>query len=526
MRRVMCVWCPLWPIQRLRSAGMKHRSGSEDPGAMVIFAEGRRGFQVTVCSPEASEWGIRAGMPLGEAQSLLPVSSRKTSRPPRRSGVHGEKPSSLPVLKRADPAADRSRLQELAHHCQIYSPLVGIEEAPSPESLWLDISGSEVLFGGERGLAEKLRDDLARQGIQVRVAVADAWGAAWGISHYGETEISLVPPGQQTNWLSSLPIAALRITSSVKQSLQSLDVMTIGQLLRIPRASLPSRFGKELVRRIDQALGLAPELLQAERLAEPVFEEWLFEEPVSDRQTLDQICEVLLERLLTRLVASRAGLRELACHWLGTVTEPTRLRLLRPTTEKRHLTELLRLQNQQRVFMSGVQGVRMEVVEVGLPPLRQATLFGDDTGDEHPQALAELVDRLSMRLGRQAVLRPRLIPDPQPEFAFESVPWLDSPASTEKEAIGIASHLRCRPLRLLRSPQPLVVQQFSTEGLPIRIQRSTVIRASGPERIEVGWWRGLDVKRDYYRLSLANGAILWAFVDRDTGDWFLHGLFV
>ena len=516
MRRVMCVWCPLWPIQRLRSAGL----------GVVIFAEGRRGLQVTVCSPEAAEWGIRAGMPLGEAQSLLPVSSHKTSHSPRRNGGQQEKLPALPVLKRADPSADRSRLLELALHCQIYSPLVGMEEASSPESLWLDISGSEVLFGGERGLAEKLQNDFAQQGIHVRVAIADSWGAAWGISHYGEAEISLVPPGQQTNWLSPLPIAALRIPQSVKQTLQSLDVMTIGQLLRIPRASLPSRFGKELVRRIDQALGLAPELLQPERLAEPVFEEWLFEEPVSDRQSIDHVCEILLERLLTRLVASRAGLRELACHWLGTATEPTLLRLLRPTTEKRHLTELLRLQNERRVFLSGVQGIRMEVIEVGLPPLRQATLFEDDAGDQHPQALAELVDRLSMRLGRQAVLRPRLVPDPQPEFAFESVPWLDAQASAKQETIVSASQLRCRPLRLLRSPQPLVVQQFSTEGLPTLVQRSTVIRTSGPERIEVGWWRGLDVKRDYYRLSLANGAILWAFVDRDTGNWFLHGLFV
>ena len=266
MRRVMCVWSPLWPIQRLRSAGLKSSDGSGAPCArgvrgeetraqqvatsaqqttsvvrgspdlaqrpaeglpsesigkqklpestehppMVIFAEGRRGFQVTVCSHEASKWGIRVGMPLGEAQSLLPVSSAKTPRPPRRNGAQRGKPPALPVLKRADPAADRSRLQELALHCQTYSPLVGIEEALSPESLWLDISGSEVLFGGERGLAEKLQDDLAQQGVQVRVAVADSWGAAWGVSHYGEADISLVPPGQQTDWLSPLSIAALR----------------------------------------------------------------------------------------------------------------------------------------------------------------------------------------------------------------------------------------------------------------------------------------------------------------------------
>ncbi len=53
-----------------------------------------------------------------------------------------------------------------------------------------------------------------------------------------------------------------------------------------------------------------------------------------------------------------------------------------------------------------------------------------------------------------------------------------------------------------------------------------MVRITGPERIETGWWRGPDAKRDYYRLDLANGAALWAFIDRDTGGWFLHGLFV
>jgi protein ImuB len=547
----MCVWFPLWPVQRLRSgrrgpspALESGQTSARAPGPsrplrpLIFFTEGRRGFEVVVYSSEAKEWGVRIGMPLGEVQSLLPCPPQRVSRPGLNAGsgsgsyARGREPGPgptpklrLPVLKRFDPVADRLRLQKIAQSCLGYSPLVGLEESAAPESLWLDISGSEALFAGEQGLAERVRSDLAKQGIQVRVAIADSWGAAWGASHFGEAEIALIPAGQQERVLAPLPVAALRISDSVCRSLEALDVKTIGQLLRLPRSSLPSRFGKDLVRRLDQALGLAPELLIAERLVEPLRAEWLFEDPVVDRQTLDHVCEALLEQLLAKLDQRRAGLRELACHWLGTGTEPTTLRLLRPTTDRRHLQGLLRLQCERRVFTAGVHGIRMEVVEMGLSVIRQATLFGDDE-DKHPQALAELVDRLSTRLGRQGVLRMRLTTDPQPEFSYETVPWLDARGTPEESGIAVASRLRCRPLRLLRVPQPLVIQAVSAVGLPDRVHQSAVVRINGPERIETGWWRGPDLKRDYYRLDLANGTMLWVFVDRETRRWFLHGLFV
>ncbi len=567
MPRVMCVWCPLWPVQRLRSQRLAQPLGLRDERAaplsppapqhlqypqhpqhppisslpqrasdpptpnpsndarenpVVFFSEGRRGFEVVVCSPEAMDWGIRVGMPLGEVRSLLPIPARVT---PGAKGRTGLKRLRRPILKRFDPVGDRLRLQAIAVDCIAYSPLVGLDEGASPESIWLDISGSEALFGGEQGLAGHLQNALAKQGVHVRVAIADSWGAAWAVSHFGKSEISLVPSGQQESWLATLPLAALRIPDSIRRVLQTLDIVTIGQLMRLPRASLPSRFGKELIRRLDQATGVAPELLTPERPVEPIFAEWLFEEPVADRQTLDHVCELLFERLLTMLDERRAGLRELACHWLGTSTEPTSLRLLRPTTDRRHLFGLLRLQCERRGFARGVHGVRMEVVEMGLSVVRQATLFADDPSDKNPQALAELVDRLSLRLGRQAVLRPRLTHDSQPEFACETLPWLDARASNVTETIISISQLRCRPFRLLETPQPLRFQAISAAGLPSRINQSPVVSVSGPERIETGWWRGPDVKRDYYRFDLASGSRLWGFVDRDTGLWFLHGIF-
>ena len=426
-----------------------------------------------------------------------------------------------------DSATDRSLLRKIALDYYAYSSLVGLEESTAVESIWLDISSNEELWGGEHPLSETILAEMARRGLQVRVAIADSWGAAWAVSHYGGDKITLIPAGQQAKWLAPLPIAALRVSETIRQALCALGILKIDQLMRLPRESLSSRFGKELIQRLDQALGFAPEILTAERSVEPLFVEWLFEEPVSDRQSIDHVCSVLLERLLKFLDERHAGLRELSCRWLGTAAEPTLLRLLRPTTDRRHLLALLRLQCEQRVFFSGIHGVRMEVVEMGFLSVRQTSLFGDEIDAKNPQALAELVDRLSLRLGHEAVLRLRMIPDSQPEFACESSAWLKDPRVQKREPIANLSRLRCRPLCLFRSPKPIFVRgALETTGLPSSVNQSAVTHISGPERIETGWWRGLDIKRDYYRIRLANGSTLWAFVDCDTGFWFQQGLFL
>jgi protein ImuB len=517
----MCVWCPLWPVQRL----LAEQPELERSRPIILFTESRRGLSVAACSLDAVRAGICVGMPLGEARSLLPGTTTRVKSPGR---PHRNPPP--PIFRRADPAADRVRLRQLALHCQRYSPLAGLEEAVEPESIWLDISGSESLFGGEERLIETIRVDFAQQGFQVRIAIADTWGTAWAVSHFGPTVVCVVAPGRQAEALSPGPVAALRVPLPTAQALQTLDVSTIGGFLRLPRTAVPSRFGKDLLRRLDQALGELPELLTAERLLEPLFAEWEFEVPVADRQTFEHVLGVLLDQVLSQLQERRASLRELNCRWLGSTTEPISLRLLRPTTDRRHLLELLWLQCERRVFVNGIRGIRMELIEMGLPPIKQTRLFEDDadSAERHQQALAELVDRLGSRLGSQSVLRPALRPDSQPEYACECVPWLSagaappSPAATEPSR----SQLRCRPLRLLRSPQPLTIGAASWNGSPTRVQDSPVVRIAGPERIEAGWWRGPDARRDYYRVDLASGTTLWAFIDRTTGRWFLHGLFV
>ena len=65
-----------------------------------------------------------------------------------------------------------------------------------------------------------------------------------------------------------------------------------------------------------------------------------------------------------------------------------------------------------------------------------------------------------------------------------------------------------------------MVRQFHCAGVD-----HTVVRCQGPERIETGWWRGGDVRRDYFMVETTDGTRWWIFHRLDDGRWFLHGCF-
>jgi protein ImuB len=52
-----------------------------------------------------------------------------------------------------------------------------------------------------------------------------------------------------------------------------------------------------------------------------------------------------------------------------------------------------------------------------------------------------------------------------------------------------------------------------------------VADAWGPERIETGWWRHNDIRRDYYIVTTHVGNRFWLFRCQRSGGWFLHGCF-
>ncbi len=85
-----------------------------------------------------------------------------------------------------EPAADRRSLEKLAEACEQFSPRVAVEEGDEPESLLLDISNLEHLYGSEAKLIRRVEKFFKRRGYRMRLAVAETVGAAWAAVHFEE----------------------------------------------------------------------------------------------------------------------------------------------------------------------------------------------------------------------------------------------------------------------------------------------------------------------------------------------------
>jgi protein ImuB len=473
---------------------------------------------VVACSRAARRLGITVGMLHADAESLA------------GKGVRFEPHDRL---------ADVQRLRELVAVCHQFSPVVAIDPAELPEALFLDATGCGIGFGGEFAFVGQVVHAVHRKKYWAFAAMADTVGAAWAVARHGagqrlfemepRARVTVVSPGEQLEALRPLPIEALRPSPIIVEVLGDLNVVRIEQLLALPREQLPSRFGTELLTSIDRATGALPEGLKPERMVEPLEARWSFESPVANSQVLLRVFEELLGRLLKEVHGQDVGFQKLLW-WLGVdkhdqVCQP--VELLRPTASLRDLLDLIRLQLERLRLPGEVTDISVRAAVVAPLVYRQGDLFGGRVGFNRPDDVTGLIERLSSRLGNAAVLRPRLVADAQPELAFGFDPWLA--ASDRSREMHRSPIPLMRPPCLKDRPEAVRVMSASANGPPGWVQwedrEYAIERTWGPERIETGWWRGADVRRDYYVVETTEGERLWLFRDLAAGGWFVQGIF-
>jgi protein ImuB len=441
-----------------------------------------------------------------------------------------------------DPGEDLRALERLAEWATCFSPTVGLEEGPRPQSLLLDITGCAACFGGEDQLLHRAACELKAEGWVGRIAVADTVGAAWGLAHCGRTPCR-VPPGKTPEALLPLGVAALRLPLDALHLLAQLGIERVAQVVDLPRDSVPARFGSTILQRLDQALGRLPELIVPHRPPAEVRAQFSFEHPTDRLDAVTHVLEQLTEHLHEVLQTRHLGARQVECLLHHEAAPPTRaeVSLSRPSRSPRHITRLLRTRLEQVRVAEPVSALSLHVAVAESLTDTQSELLETERQPDR-EGLAVLIDHLSNRLGRAAVTRVRLVPDPQPEYACRFEPLVrapgDVPATGRRPKKGSFSSPSngsdgrfpfTRPLRLWPTPEPIVVLSVVPEGPPIRMQWAgtdyRVLRSWGPERIETGWWRDDDVRRDYYVTSTDRGNRFWIFRRRDDGRWFLHGCF-
>jgi len=440
----------------------------------------------------------------------------------------------------ADAAADARFLDAIAEACQRYTPLVALDP---PDGILLDISGCAHLFGGEGNLCDDLLARMTRWGFSACTAIAGTIGAASALARFGERELpSLHFDAREC--LGPLPLAALRLPQETVAALARLGLKRIGDILDLPRAPLAARFGADLLRQLDRALGREHEPLSPRLPVAPYVAEKSFHEPIAREEDVLASIERLATRLETALAARGEGAKRLELALFRTdgavkrIATGTSRPLRDPQAIRALFVERLTALGDEIDPGFGFDLARLSVLNAEPCPDEQIGL-----GAREDQAeLDRLVDRLSARLGRRRVSRLIARDSHIPELAAASMP---AQAMTRAELgwdvfrrFRAAAGLSARPLRLLAKPEPIAdIFALVPDGPPARFRwrraLHEVVRAEGPERIEGAWWSEEGgPARDYFHVEDQAGLRFWIFragLYRDMAPapprWFLHGIY-
>ncbi len=460
--------------------------------------------RVIVCADAAARrLGLKAGLTIAHAQALVP---------------------DLTIMD-ADPDADEAGLKNLAVWCMGYSPIVALD---APDGLFIEIAGSAHLFGGEAALLADLVSRLDGRSIAVHAAIADTPGAAWALARCGGEAVA--PPGGTAAAIADLPVSALRIPDETVATLDRLGIATIGQVATLPRAPLVKRFGAELARRLDQALGEAAEPLVPLIPPEVITRRAVFAEPIGDPDDLRRVIAHLSDALCPDLRQAGLGIRrvDLLFHRVDRTSQALTARTARPSRDPAHIGRLL-ADNLDEVDPGfGIE--EAVIVATRVEPLSEQQMQARAlAGEDEERELDELVDRLTARLGRDRVFRVVPVESDLPERSLARVPPL-APARNATWPKGLL-----RPSILIDPPEPVVALAVAPDHAPSvfewRKVRHRVRRADGPERVHGEWWTSPEeasMTRDYYQVENQDGRRFWLFRDGPAGQggrWWLHGFF-
>ena len=452
-----------------------------------------------------------------------------------------------------EPVKDRRALEGFGRWLMRFSPAVALEP---PDGIFLDVTGSERLFGGIDVLACQVARAIERMGIAARVAVAPTPGAAWAVASSLQNSVLSPPEGAARRAvvvhpmrlravLEPLSAGSLRIDPATDQTLRHLGIETIGQLLAFPRESLSERFGPHLLRRLDQALGHCAEVLVPLAHRTPVRARVEFDGAVESLEGVWLTFKKLIEQVLPQLARRGCGARRVEVEFERACGSPVHKTVLlsRPSRDAVNLFNLLRCAMETVHSDDGFTAIGLSVPVYERVSDEQVFLM---EGERHAAEaeLAHLVERLTVRLGQEAIVQARLVESHLPERAWQSRDeggrMKDEVREKSRKAKPSSSlppssfllHPWIRPLHLLPTPAEIRVTagpSHDGDGVPLTLGRGPhlrrIVHAAGPERISPVWWDGHNKTRDYYSVEDEAGRRFWVFRVAQTGKWYLHGEF-
>jgi len=366
-------------------ASVEQRDNPDYRGKPVIVGAipGKRGV-VAAASYEARTYGIHSAMPINQAYALCPQGIFVRPRMSVYSDVSHE---IMIILKSFSPCIEQ----------------VSIDEA------FVDITGTERLWGTPLETAHKIKDDVAaREQLTLSIGIAPNKFLAKIASDMNKPNGITITPFQQQQiieWLS--PLSAGRLPGIGKKTyelLQKYNIKTVGDIQKMSASHLNSLLGKYGDYLYDISRGIDTRPVEENDEILSISREHTFEQDTADR-TLWKKALLTLSKSVARQ-ARLSGLK-------GTVVTLT----YRTADFKRHAKQktLVKAVSTTKIIfgeacalLESLSGTltKLRLIGVGISGFTnelQTNLFPSNEQLQNLDASDEIVDRLVEKYGKHII---------------------------------------------------------------------------------------------------------------------------
>jgi len=506
----------------LRQSGVAPADGQNADAPSVVVAKQHNALQIFALDDAAARFGLDIGLPLANARAICPQ---------------------LRIFD-ADPMADANALDAIAGWCDRFTPLVALD---SPHGLFLDITGCVHLFGGEAAMMRLLCDVLTAQGFTVSAAIAGTVVCARTLTRHVHGRI--VADGEEADAVGSLPVAALGADETIVSGLRRAGLKTIGDVASRARHEITARFGAGFTSLLEQALGQDDAPISPLKPLPDYIVEKRFAEPVTTEAVISATLSGLARMLVAAMARQGKGARRLEARFfrtdgaVRTIMVDTGQPVNRSGVIDRLFRERLDALSDPLDPGFGFDLVRLSASRTETVVQEQRDL---DANVHDNDELAALIDRVAARIGgkRVVVHLPQDTHIPERAVQAASAQHHLAAATQAVWPARAEGEPPLRPLRLFERPEQIKVIAQVPDGPPARFvwRRAThaVVRAEGPERVAMEWWRaeGAMLTRDYFRVEDEAGLRFWLYrdglygreIEQEEGkavqpNWYMHGLF-
>lgn len=439
-----------------------------------------------------------------------------------------------------NPAQKSDELLDLAYG---FSPQV---EETLPDTMTLDISGSDRLFGSPHDIGQGIMGRASQMRVNVNVAIAKNPDAAIHAAR-GCSDLTVIPPGKELSYLGDLPLSVLVSVLAGVEEAKALEIVETLELWGIrcfrdfaglPQAGLSERLGPEGVRLQQLAGGRSNRSLSLIKPA-PGFETSIeLDDPIELLESLSFILARLINQLCGRLMARGLATNEL-CVRLKLEDRSLcerKISLPFPMRDHRVFLKLLQLDIESHPPQGPVIAASVAAEPVR-PRVLQNGLFIPLAPE--PAKLELTVARIAKLVGSGNVGSAELLDTNRPG-AFRIKRFGEVKKSTSVKTPVSTQQACLLGLRVFRPPLPARVD--APGGSPTRVislagaeqrdckyaqrqVRGKVVWAAGPWRTSGDWWTQDGWARDEWDVLVESEALLLIYRDLRKGSWFIEGTY-